>query len=148
MTMFGLQKCSGQVRAYTGVLGGYRNPPGSIMGLMGLGVEEEGRPRQGGAPFPSSPNWTRRGAAPPFPSLPLSLPSLLLLLLGKEESYSRLARPPPGQPPLPLAPLYTGAGGHPKAQQLIIDLLAVCGAASTIIHLGNIVRCLGEALRR
>ena len=27
----------------------------------------QGRPR---APSPASPNWTRRGAAPPFPSLP------------------------------------------------------------------------------
>ena len=31
----------------TGVPGGYRNPPGSIMGLMGFSGEEEGQPRQG-----------------------------------------------------------------------------------------------------
>ena len=42
----------------------------------------------------------------------------------------------------PLAPLYTGAGGTPETQQLIIDLLAVCGAPSTIVHLDNIVAVL------
>ena len=42
-------------RASSGIYrstGGYRNPPGSIMGLMGLNGEEEGRPRQGRAPLP------------------------------------------------------------------------------------------------
>ena len=32
-----------------------------------------------------------------------------------------------------------GQGGTPKTQQLINDLLAVCGAPSTILHLDNIV---------
>ena len=32
--------------------GGYRNPPGSIMGLLGLSGEEEEGPRQGRAPPP------------------------------------------------------------------------------------------------
>ena len=43
---------------------------------------------------------------------------------------------------LPLAPLYTGARGRPMDTQLIIDLLAVCGAPSTILHLDNIVAVL------
>ena len=50
--MFELRKGSGQVRTNTGVPGGYRNPPGSVMGLMGLGVEEEGRPGQAARPLP------------------------------------------------------------------------------------------------
>ena len=123
--MSGHRKCFGRFRTYTGVPGGYRNPPGRLMGLLGPSGEEEGRPRavarpfppvrigQGGgggvppflspslsfpllsysyleggsptpgrsrtphgarlgwpAPSPSNPNWTRRGAAPSFPSLP------------------------------------------------------------------------------
>ena len=52
MTMFGHPKGSELVRAYTGVPGGYRNPPGSIMGLMGLSGEEEGRPGQAAHPLP------------------------------------------------------------------------------------------------
>ena len=62
MTMFGLRKGSGQVQTNTGVPGGYRNPPGSVMGLLGLSGEAEGRPGQagGGAPL----------------SILLSLPSL------------------------------------------------------------------------
>ena len=36
----------------TGVPEGYRNPPGEIMGLMGLSGEREGWPRAGRAPLP------------------------------------------------------------------------------------------------
>ena len=36
----------------TGVLEGYQNPPGEIVGLMGLGGEREGWPRAGRAPLP------------------------------------------------------------------------------------------------
>ena len=54
----------------TGVLEGYRNPPGEVMGLMGLSGERERGSQEGPrAPSPSGLNWTRRGgAAPPFPS--------------------------------------------------------------------------------
>ena len=71
------------------------------------GVEErETGPRRGakGVGFPLS-----------FLS-PSSFP-LLLLKLGKEGVLHPVGvgllpgAPPPGQPPLPLAPLYTGAGG-------------------------------------
>ena len=73
----------------TGVPEGYRNPPGEIMGLMGLGGERERAGLgQAARPSPSGLNWTRRGAAPPFPFPSLLLP-FLLLLLGKKESYSR-----------------------------------------------------------
>ena len=50
------------------------------------------------------------------------------------------ARHPPWPAPSS-TPLYMGAGGTPETQQLIIDLLAVCGAPSTII-LDNIVAVL------
>ena len=63
----------------TGVPEGYRNPPGEVMGHMGLSGEREreragqGSPR---APSPSGPNWTREGgAAPPFHSPSFLLPS-------------------------------------------------------------------------
>ena len=89
MTTFGLRKCPGQVRAYTGVPGGYQNPPGELMGHMGLGGKRERGGHSGPrAPSPSGPNWTRRGAAPPS-FLPLLSPFLPLLVgVGKEESYS------------------------------------------------------------
>ena len=54
MTMFGFRKGFGQVRTNTGVPGGYRTPPGSVMGLLGLSGEEEGRPGQA-APHPPPP---------------------------------------------------------------------------------------------
>ena len=61
----------------TGEPEGYRNPPGEVMGHMGLSGERGaaiGGPR---ASSPVGPNWTRRGgAAPPFPSpSPLLSPS-------------------------------------------------------------------------
>ena len=34
------------------VPGGYRNPPGSVLGLMGLGGERKGRPGQAAHPLP------------------------------------------------------------------------------------------------
>ena len=60
----------------TGVSEGYRNPPGEIMGHMGLSGEREPA-RAGRAP---PPPWVRiglgkGGAAPPFPSPSLLLPS-------------------------------------------------------------------------
>ena len=70
---------------------GYRNPPGELMGHMGLGGKREGRPGRAARPSPFGPNWTRRGAAPPsFHPLSLSFlpPSSFLVGLGKGESYS------------------------------------------------------------
>ena len=55
----------GYIPEYQGVTG----TPRGVNGPHGPKVEQrrggQGRPR---APSPSSPNWTRRGAAPPFPS--------------------------------------------------------------------------------
>ena len=73
--MFGHRNGFGEYRAYTGVPGGYRNPPGRLMGLLGPSGEEEGRPRAAARPLPPSPNWTRRGGGAPLSFLPLS-PSL------------------------------------------------------------------------
>ena len=113
MTMFGLRKCSGQVRAYTGVPGGYRNPPGSIMGLMGLSGEEDGRPMQGRVPPPPLVRIGQGGggAAPPFPCPSLLLPSLLLLLLeGVNPTPGGSRTPPLARPPWPAAspPCFVG----------------------------------------
>ena len=49
---------------------GYLNPPGELMGLMGLSGKREGRPAWAAPPSPSGPNWTRgRGRRPlSFPS--------------------------------------------------------------------------------
>ena len=73
----------------TGVSESYRNPPGELMGHMGLRGKERGAASMGRAPPPpSGPNWTRKGGRrPPFPSpSPPSFP--LLVGVGKEESYS------------------------------------------------------------
>ena len=44
----GFREVSGIYRS----TGGYRNPPGSLMGLMGLSGEREGRPGQAARPLP------------------------------------------------------------------------------------------------
>ena len=64
--------------------GGYRNPPGGLLGLMGPSGEEEGRPVQAAPPPPLVRIGQGGGAVPPFPSLALSHPPPLLLQLGKE----------------------------------------------------------------
>ena len=102
---------------YQGITG----TPRGVNGPHGPKVEKrrgcQGRPR---APSPPSPNWTRReGRRPPF--LPLLSPFLPPLLLGQGKEGVLLpvgvglplARPLLAGRPLPLAPLYTGAGGTP-----------------------------------
>ena len=51
---------------------------------------------------------------------------------------------PIGPAGLPLAPLYTGAGGHPKTHKLILEIVPQPCAVppSTIFHLGHIVAVL------
>ena len=69
----------------TGVPEGYRNPPGEVMGHMGLSGEREGQPGWAALLLPPGPNWTRRGGGAPLSlSLPTSFPLLVgvLLLLG------------------------------------------------------------------
>ena len=74
----------------------------------------------------SGPNWTR--GATPF-SISLS-PSFLLFYSNKERRSPTPggSRTPPGaplggRPHLPLPPLYTGAGGHPKTHKLIFVIV-------------------------
>ena len=105
----------------------------------------QGQPR---APSPSSLNLTRRGQRPPFL---LSFSPFLLLSYSNREGEVLLpvgvgllmGRAKGGRPPPPPPLLYIRGGAHPlETQQLIIDLLAVCGAPSTIVHLDNIVAVL------
>ena len=112
----------GRVSGQFGHLPEYRGITGTPPGVNGptWAMREkrragQGRPR---APSPSSPNWTRRGGGAPLSFLS-SLPSFPLSYLDKEKEGVLLpvgvgllpGAPPPGWPPLPLDPLYTGAGG-------------------------------------
>ena len=148
-TIFGHRNGSGGYRIYTGVPGGYRNPPGGYWASWAQLVEEERRPRGSRAPLPPSPNWTRRGGGAPLSFPPLSFPLL---------SYSHLegGSPTPGGSRTPhgarqgwpapspsSTPLYTGREAPPRDTTIDpLDLLAVCGAPSTIIHLDNIIAVL------
>src|SRR3954466_7113665 len=95
---------------------------------MGHEGRERAAPGGGARPPMTSPNWTRRGggAAPLSLSLSLSFPSPspILVGLGKGSPTPTGRRTPPplarlSRPAgLPLAPLYTGAGGHPKDRQV------------------------------
>ena len=60
----------------TEVPGGLPEPPGRVLGLMGLRGKERGAASMGRAPPPpSGPNWTRRGGGAPPLSFPLPSPS-------------------------------------------------------------------------
>ena len=97
----------------TGEPEGYRNPPGEVMGHMGLsGERERGSQRWAARLLPPGPNWTRRGGAP-FPLPPHFFPPP-----SRSPTPTRRRTPPwraigAGRPP-PLDPLYTGAGGTPR----------------------------------
>ena len=107
-------------------------PSGELMGLNGPWWERGGGGQVGGA-CPPSPIRIGRGR-PPFPSLPLHLPSSPTPTRegGKPTpTGSRtppLGAPPPlGRPPSPL--LYKRRRGHPIDTTIDpLDLLAVCGA--------------------
>ena len=115
--------------------GGLPEPPGGYWASWAQLVEEERRPRGSHAPLPPKSELDKEGGGAPLSFPPLS-PSLsspnptrkregVLLPVGVG---LLLARPSWSAAPLPLAPLYTGVGGTLETQQLIIDLLAVCGA--------------------
>ena len=115
---------------------------------MGLSGKEKGAAQGGRAPPPSpSPIRTRRGGRPPFslsPHLRIPIPTRIgggvLLLVGVG---LLLARPKAGRTSPPWL-LYIRRQGAPLDTQ--VDLrdrsLAVCGAPSTIFHLGHIVAVL------
>ena len=113
-------------RIYTGVPGGYRNPP-EVIGPHGpKWWKRRGGQGEAARPSPPSPNWTRRGATSPlsFPPLSPSLSSptptwkggvLLPVGVGLLMGRAKGGRPPP-PPPL----LYIRGGRHPlETQQLI-----------------------------
>ena len=84
MTMFGHRKGSGRFRTFTGVPGVYRNPPGSVMGLLGLSGEEEGWPGQAACPLPLVQFGLGLGGARPA----LGSPSLFPVWPNKAQYFS------------------------------------------------------------
>ena len=98
------------------------------------------RPSGRRAPPKPNPNWER--GWPPFPCLPLPLPSYPTPTReGGKPTPTRSRNPPlgcaiggrPSRPPL----LYIRRRGHPIDTQ--VDLLAMCGAPSIDFYLGHIV---------
>src|SRR3954471_11615082 len=130
--MFGHRNDSEWFRIIPECWRGYRNPPGEVWALLGHEGRERAAPGGGARPPMRSPNWTRRGGAAPFPSpspSPFLPPSPILVGLGKGSPTPTGRRTPPlwraplGPAGLPLAPLYTGAGGHPKTHKLILEIV-------------------------
>ena len=135
------------IRVFFGVPESYGNSPGSIWALLGFRGKREER---FGAPQGLVRIGLEGGAAPP-PSL-----SSLLPFLDSYSYYLEGGNPTPGgstTPPWrafswPAAPspliLYIRGQGAPLDTTTIdpLDLLAVCCAPSTIIHLDNIVAVL------
>ena len=77
MTMFGHRKGSEWFRHFSGVPGGYRNPRGEVMGLMGHKKEAHQPTRGWCAPFGQEAELEKVwGCGLPFPSLLLLLPFL------------------------------------------------------------------------
>src|SRR3954469_19980504 len=126
--MFGHRNGSEWFRIIPECRKGLPEPPGKLWAIMGHEGREKAAPGGGASPPPMrSPNWTRRGGAAPLSfSLSLSFPSPspILVGLGKGSPTPTGRRTPPplarlSRPAsLPLAPLYTGAGGHPKETQV------------------------------
>ena len=102
--------------------------------LLGHTGKREGLPRAGRAPPQGLVRIGLGGGAAPPPSFPFLFPFLLsysyymeglLVGLGKEGILLPVGvgllpgAPSLGRPPLPLASLYTGAGGHPMTHKLI-----------------------------
>src|SRR3954466_618576 len=118
----------GEIGNFTGVPGGYRNPPGGQWALMGLSGKERKGPKCWPhlPPFPSPIRIRRRGRPPSLSLPPWSNPSWtrinwgggILLLVGVG---------PPGAPlvgrlapPLPSF-IYRGRG-HPMTHKLILEI--------------------------
>ena len=128
MTIFGHRNGSGGYRIYTGVSGGYRNPPGGYWASWAQLVEEERRPRGSHAPLPPQVRIGQGGGRrPPFLS-PSLLPSPLLVQQGREGVLLPvgvgllLARLLLAGRTSSLSPLYTGVGGTLETQQLILKI--------------------------
>src|SRR3954467_10018116 len=127
--MFGHRNGSEWFRIIPECRKGLPEPPGKLWAIMGHEGREKAAPGGGAPPHEGSGlDGGGGGARPPFPSpspslsFPFSNPSWT----RKGESYSHREEDSPslGAPPrpagLPLAPLYTGAGGHPKKTHKLI----------------------------
>ena len=131
----GIYRSTGELREFAGE---------KYWALLGHTGKREGLPRAGRAPPRPSPNWTRgRGCAPSFLAYSFPLPCLLLVLHGRNPSWTRKGEIlllvgvglPLGRaieragPPLLHSFIY-GGRGHPMDTQ--VDhrdrSLAVCGA--------------------
>ena len=142
-TIFGHRKCSGWFRRKPECRRGYRNPPGKYWALVGLRGDRGQQPRRWRPPPWGVRIGLGRGVRPlfPSPSPSLSFPPSFLVGLGKGSLAPTRRRTPPlslarlGQPASPLL-LYIRGRGHLRTH-LIYDILAVCGAPSTILHLDN-----------
>ena len=121
-------------------------PPGNLMGLIGPRWKRGEEARAGPRAAPPVRIGQGEGAAPPLPSSPPPFPPSspsptwkgggVLLPVGVGLLLARLSSL--GRRPPPCSFIYGGRGA-PLDTQLINDLLAVCGAPSTILHLDNIV---------
>ena len=111
-------KVSREVFDIYGSTGGYRNPPGSILGLLGLSWRRGGAARAGCAPPPPLVRVGQGGGRRP-PFLPPLSPFLPPLLLGQRKEGVLLpvgvglplARPLLGRPPPPPLLLYIRGQG-------------------------------------
>ena len=97
----------------TGVPEGYRNPPGEVMGHMGLSGEREGQPGWAARLLPLVRIGLGEGGRRP----PFLLPPHFFPPPSRSPTPTRRRTPPwraigAGRPP-PLDPLYTEAGGTP-----------------------------------
>ena len=136
------------IRVFFGVPESYGNSPGEVVGLNGpYRKGEKGLKEWPRVPPWAGPNWIRRGRRPPPSFSPLP-PSLLLLLgigkrrgillgLGSPSRITHTWRAPLGPATSSLPSFIYVARGHPNSTSKF--LLAVCGAPSTVTHLGHIV---------
>ena len=98
----------------TGVLKGYRNPPGEVMGHMGLSGEREGQPGWAARLLPLVRIGLGEGGRRPLSlSLPPSFPLLVGVLLLLGGGLLLLARPTRAGRPPPSLLYIRGQGATP-----------------------------------
>jgi len=144
----------GEIGNFTGVPGGYRNPPGGQWALMGLSGKERKGPKCWPhlPPFPSPIRIRRRGR-PPLSPFPLGQTLVGLGFGGRNPTPSGSRTPwraPWAGQPLPFPPLYTGAGGTPWHTSWSLRSFLSRVRCPLPPNYTSIIplRSLGEALRR